>query len=156
RSDPTSVRPADIEADETKRFMRSIDEELILQAGVETSKAGCARQVFGLQMRPALADREAEIRCDALREIDVDSDLLRAVQAGRRPRERRQGDFVGDEGIVGQVAGKNRWPAKPWAAASCALASAVIASATQAAPAANRKEIMVNARNLGRGGRTRL
>ena len=82
--------------------MRPIDKELILQPGVEAGETGDARQIFRLKVRPSLADRKAEIRRNPFREVDIDTELLRAVEAGGRASDRRQRHLVRDERIIGQ------------------------------------------------------
>src|ERR1051326_3568326 len=53
-------------------------------------------------MGPALADRESKIRGDPLREVEIDVNLLRAVETGRWTSDGRERHLVGDKGIVGQ------------------------------------------------------
>ena len=76
--------------------------KLKVRASVQAGEAGHRGQSFRLQVGPALADSDAEIRGDALCKIDIDADLLRTVGIARRAGDRRQRHLVGDERVVGQ------------------------------------------------------
>ena len=80
----------------------SVDEELVLRAGLQRAEPGYRGQIRWSQPSPFVADGEAEIRRDALGKIDLDIGLLRTVGPGRGLSDLRQRHLVGDERVVRQ------------------------------------------------------
>ena len=99
------MRPGHVEPDEAERFVRSVDEELVLRAGLQRAEPGDRRQARRLQALPLIADRHVGIGRDALRKIDLDVGLSRTVGPGRVDGNLRHRHLVGDERVVGEDRG---------------------------------------------------
>jgi hypothetical protein len=106
RLNPAGMRPSHVEPHEADCFVRPVDEELVLRAGLERAEPGDRRQARRFKALPLIADRHVCIRRDALRQIEFDVSLSRAVGPGRVDGNLRHRHLVGDEWIVGEDRGR--------------------------------------------------
>src|SRR5207248_821548 len=114
------VAPFDLDPRGHAQLVLCVAQELVFEAGLEILEPAGVRTSGRAQMRPGLADRDAEVLGDALGELAGDVDLARrrvvAVLEDGHGRERQ---LVGDAWVVDiEGGGKNRPPTKQWASAS--------------------------------------
>ena len=112
------MRPGHVEPQEAQRLVRSVDEKLVLGAGLQWAEPGDRRQARRFQALPYVADRNADIWRYALGKIDLEVGLPCTVGPGRVDANLRQRHLVGDERVVRQ----DRRREKPFARPSRARA----------------------------------
>src|SRR5689334_2445878 len=96
------MTPGHVKPQEAQRLVRTIDEKLVLRAGLQGTEPADRADARRSQARPLIANREADVRRYAFGEVDLDIGLLRAVRPGRVETDLRQRDLVSDERVVGQ------------------------------------------------------
>ena len=95
--------PLDNQPNQHRRFVRRVFEQLVLERGFKVAEARNGGAAGLADLRPTIADRDAEIFGDAFRDFAGDIEFLgwRNI-AGLRPGDGRQRHLVGDARIVGR------------------------------------------------------
>ena len=95
--------PLDDQAEQHRRLMRRVLEQLVLERGFEVAETRNGGVAGLADLRPAAADRDAEILGDAFRDLAGDIEFLRRRNiAGLRPGDGRQRHLVSHAGVVGR------------------------------------------------------
>ena len=101
--DGAGAAPLDDQAQQHRRLVRRVLEQLVLEGGFEVAEARNGRVAGLADLRPAVADRDAEILGDAFRDLAGDIQFLRRRDiAGLRPGDGRQRHLVRDARVVGR------------------------------------------------------
>lgn len=100
------MAPGSLHAGERHRLVLRVDEELVLQPGADGIEPGDRGRTRRLHVCPLASEGHAQIGQDALRNVELDTVLLRPVIGGGRPRRGRWRRLVGNEGIVGKDGGE--------------------------------------------------
>ena len=82
RLHPPGMTPADTEIGKPDRLVRRVDEELVLQPGVQRTEPGNRVDAGHFQALPLVRDRKTEIRRDALRQVGLDIEFAGAIRTG--------------------------------------------------------------------------
>ncbi len=100
------MRPGDVEPGQSHHLALRVDEELVLQAGIERAETADRRHPGRMGADPSVAECKPQIGRDPLGDIDIEIEFAGTVGGGRRAGKGRQRHLVGDKRVVGQDGGR--------------------------------------------------